>query len=157
VARLLLDAGADPVGRSGGQRGRGGWTPLRCAVAGATNPQVVALLLERGAEPDDHDLYLAGTAEMALAAPISQDDAEGARLLLEAGADPNHYADDDGAPASALYEAVRSGCSAELVELLLVHGALLDAGASTADVTLDPDDSTPPSPEVAALLRAVMG
>jgi ankyrin repeat protein len=144
VARLLLDAGADPVGRSGGQRGRGGWTPLRCAVAGATNPQVVALLLERGAEPDDHDLYLAGfggddhqslrmmlshvpdlagTAEMALAAPISQDDAEGARLLLEAGADPNHYADDDGAPASALYEAVRSGCSAELVELLLVHGA----------------------------------
>ncbi len=144
VARLLLDAGADPVGRSGGQRGRGGWTPLRCAVAGATNPPVVALLLELGAEPDDHDLYLAGfggddhqslrmmlshvpdlagTAEMALAAPISQDDTQGVRLLLEAGADPNHYADDGGAPASALYEAVRSGCSAELVELLLVHGA----------------------------------
>ncbi|HMD26375.1 MAG TPA: ankyrin repeat domain-containing protein, partial [Streptosporangiaceae bacterium] len=40
VARLLLDAGADPVGRSGGQRGRDGWTPLRCAVAGATNPRV---------------------------------------------------------------------------------------------------------------------
>lgn len=152
VARLLLDAGADPVGRSGGQRGRGGWTPLRCAVAGATNPPVVALLLERGAEPDDHDLYLAGfggddhqslrmmlshvpdlagTAEMALAAPISQDDAEGVRLLLEAGADPNHYADDEGAPASALCEAVRSGCSAELVELLLIHGA--DPGRPGAD------------------------
>ncbi|MGH3228120.1 MAG: ankyrin repeat domain-containing protein, partial [Streptosporangiaceae bacterium] len=29
VARLLLDAGADPVGRSGGRRGRAGWTPLR--------------------------------------------------------------------------------------------------------------------------------
>ena len=135
VARLLLDAGADPVGPAGGQGGRGGWTPLRCAVAGAANPPIVALLLERGAVPDDHDLYLAGfggddhqslrmmlahagdvagIAEMALAAPLSQNDAEGVRLLLEAGADPRRYADDDGAPASAAYEAVRSGCSAEL-------------------------------------------
>src|SRR5580692_2742566 len=144
VARLLLDAGADPVGRSGGQRGRGGWTPLRCAVAGATNPPVVALLLERGAVPDDHDLYLAGfggdeheslrlmlghaadvaqLAEMALAAPISQNDIEGVRLLLDAGADPRRYADDDGAPASAAYEAVQAGCSAELLDLLIAHGA----------------------------------
>ena len=144
VARLLLDAGADPVGRAGGQRGRGGWTPLRCAVAGATNPPIVGLLLERGAVPDDHDLYLAGfggddheslrlmlghatdvagMAEMALAAPISLNDTEGVRLLLEAGADPRRYADDDGAPASAAWEAVQSGCSAELLDLLLSHGA----------------------------------
>src|SRR5271170_87701 len=47
VARIILDAGADPNGRSGGPRG--GWTPLRCAVAGSANPPVVALLLERGA------------------------------------------------------------------------------------------------------------
>ena len=33
--------------------------------------------------------------------------------------------------------------------------ALLDAGAYTADVTLSPDAQKPPSPEVAALLRAV--
>jgi ankyrin repeat protein len=144
VARLLLDAGADPTGRAPGRPGRGGWTPLRCAVAGATNPPIVALLLERGAVPDDHDLYLAGfggddhkslrlmlahatdvagMAEMALAAPISQDDTEGVRLLLEAGADPRRYVDDDGRPASAAYEAVQSGCSAELLELLLAHGA----------------------------------
>ncbi len=150
VARLLLDAGADPVGPAGGQRGRGGWTPLRCAVAGATNPPIVALLLERGAVPDDHDLYLAGfggdghqslrmmlehtgdvagIAEMALAAPLSQNDAEGVRLLLEAGADPRRYADDDGAPASAAYEAVQSGCSAELLDLLLAHGAEPDRPA----------------------------
>jgi ankyrin repeat protein len=145
VARLLLDAGADPTGRAPGRPGRsGGWTPLRCAVAGAANPPVVALLLERGAVPDDHDLYLAGfggddheslrlmlahatdvaeMAKMALAAPVSQDDTEGVRLLLEAGADPRRYADDDGGPASAAYEAVRSGCSAGLLELLLAHGA----------------------------------
>jgi ankyrin repeat protein len=140
VARLLLDAGADPVG----QAGRGGWTPLRCAVAGAANPPIVALLLERGATPDDHDLYLAGfggddhqslrmmldragdvagITQQALAAPISQNDTEGVRLLLEAGADPRRYADDDGAPASAAYEAVKAGGSAELLELLLSHGA----------------------------------
>jgi ankyrin repeat protein len=63
---------------------------------------------------------------MALAAPISQNDTEGVRLLLEAGADPRRYADDDGAPASAAYEAVRSGCSAELLDLLLAHGAKPD-------------------------------
>ena len=33
--------------------------------------------------------------------------------------------------------------------------ALLDAGASTAGITLSSDDPKPPSPEVAALLRAV--
>jgi ankyrin repeat protein len=145
VARLLLDAGADPTSRAPGRPRRGsGWTPLRCAVAGAANPSIVALLLECGAVPDDHDLYLAGfggddheslrlllrhagdvaaVAGMALSAPVSLDDAEGVRLLLEAGADPRRYANDDAEPASAAYEAVRSGCSAELLDLLLAHGA----------------------------------
>jgi ankyrin repeat protein len=144
VARMLLDAGADPNGRTGGQGGHGGWTPLRCAVAGQPNPLITRLLLERGAVPGDHDLYLAAfgadgheclrlllghaghvaeNAEMALAAPISTNDAEGVRLLLEAGADPNRYADDADSPAPAVYAAVRAGCSAELAGLLLAHGA----------------------------------
>ena len=145
VTRLLLDAGADPAGHAPGRPGHGaGWIPLRCAVAGAANPPVVALLLERGAVPEDQDLYLAGfggddheslrlllgattdvagVAEQALAAPLSLNDIEGVRLLLDAGADPRRYRNDDGEPAAAAYEAVRSGCSAELLELLLSHGA----------------------------------
>jgi ankyrin repeat protein len=145
VARMLLDAGADPTARQ-----RDGWTPLRCAVAGAANPALVALLLDRGAVHDDHDLYLAcfggddheslrllldrapNVAETtALAAPISTDDIEGVRLLLAAGADPNRplpadlyggeYADDALWPA--VHAAVRFGCSTQLVQLLLDHGA----------------------------------
>ena len=57
---MLLDAGADPTGRTGEA---GGWTSLRCAVAGAANPLITRLLLERGAVPGDHDLYLAGFAD----------------------------------------------------------------------------------------------
>ena len=148
VARMLLYAGADPNGSTGGQGGHGGWTPLRCAVAGAANPPITRLLLERGAVPGDDDLYLAGFGEdnheclrlllhhaadvaqiarMALAAPISTNYTEGVRLLLEAGADPNRYADDADPPSPAVYAAVRSGCSAELTGLLLAHGADPDA------------------------------
>ena len=151
VARILLDAGADPNGSTGGPGGHGGWTPLRCAVAGAANPPITRLLLERRAVPGDDDLYLAGFGEdnheclrlllhhaadvaqiarMALAAPISTNDTEGVRLLLEAGADPNRYADDADSPAPAVYAAVRSGCSAELTGLLLAHGADPDAPGS---------------------------
>ncbi len=151
VARLLLAAGADPSARTGGPAGQnGGWSPLRCAVAGAANPAITRLLLEHSVTPDDHDLYLACFGDddheslrlllghapnvdqtTALAAPISTRDTEGVRLLLQAGADPNRLlpADLQGErhvgdqPWPAVYAAVRSGCPAELVELLLDHGA----------------------------------
>ena len=186
VARMLLDAGADPNGRTGGQGGHGGWTPLRCAVADAANPLITRLLLECGAVPGDHDLYLAGfgddnheclrlllgqatnvaqIAQMALAAPISTNDTEGARLLLEAGADPNRYADDAASPSPAVYAAVRSGCEWAAVgsggqpadnphpDWTAAVQALLEAGASAEDIGLSPDDPKPPSPELAELLR----
>ncbi len=142
VARLLLDAGADPAARKGGRPGD--WTPLRCAVAGAANPSIARLLLESGAVPDDHDLYLAGfgddnhellrllldhttdvagTAQRALAAPISTNYLEGVRLLLAAGADPRRYVAGDAPPSPVVYAAVRADCATELVDLLLAHGA----------------------------------
>jgi ankyrin repeat protein len=144
TARLLLDAGADAVSPMG-PRGR---TPLGCATATASgtvgNEAIIALLLERGAVPDDEDLYMAAfshddhrclrrllsdapaaaaVAEKALAAPVSGKDVTGVRLLLEAGADPRRYADDDGQPCSAVYAAVLAGCPAELIALLISHGA----------------------------------
>ena len=60
---------------------------------------------------------------MALAAPISLNDAEGVYLLLEAGADPNRYAYDADPLSPVIYAAIRSGCSAELTGLLLGYGA----------------------------------
>ncbi|HET7013437.1 MAG TPA: ankyrin repeat domain-containing protein [Streptosporangiaceae bacterium] len=143
IAAMLLDAGADPKGPPVGQ-----WTPLRCAVAGACNQAIVRLLLERGAVPADHDLYLAGfagddheclrlllaaagnvgeIAAEALAAPISLDDTEGVRLLLEAGAEPGKFVADSDRIAPVVHEAVRAGCGPALIEQLAVHGADLDA------------------------------
>ncbi|MGZ4433075.1 MAG: ankyrin repeat domain-containing protein [Trebonia sp.] len=146
VARLLLDAGADPAGRTHGPRAD--WTPLRCAVAGAANPDIVRLLLDRGAVPDDHDLYLAcfgdddreslrlllGRAPdvsetTALSAPISTGDTEAVRMLLDAGANPNQPMPADllgtghgtGATWPAAYAAVQFGCDAELLDLLLAR------------------------------------
>jgi ankyrin repeat protein len=148
VARRLLDAGADPIEARHAPSGRSnGWTPLRCAIAAAnsspSNRPIVELLLANGAHPDDHDLYLAGFAHdrhellrlllghapdssqlrQALAAPISSNDTESARLLLDAGADPRRYLDDDGNPVPAIWAAVNAGCGTELIELLLDHGA----------------------------------
>lgn len=144
VARLLLDAGADPAARRGGRRGD--WTPLRCAVAGAANPAIARLLLDHGAVPDDHDLYLACFGDddhqslrllldhapdvaqtTALSAPVNTGDTEAVRLLLRAGASASRLLPGDlfgeAMPAdpsiSPVAAAVRFGCPAELVELLL--------------------------------------
>ena len=158
VAKLLLEAGVDPTATTSGRRAD--WTPLRCVIAsansGPSNRPLAELLLERGAVPNDHDLYLAGfahdrhqllpmliaktpnlaeVAEQALAAPISNDDTESARMLLTAGADPNHYKDDDGQPVPIVWAALEAGCGREFLELLLDHRADPNAAG--------PDERTP--------------
>jgi ankyrin repeat protein len=141
VARMLIDAGADPLQASPR------WTPLGCAIAGTnsgrSNRPVVELLLAHGARPGDEDLYLAGFAHdrrellrllidyirdpaelgHAFAVLIFNDDVGSVRLLLDAGADPRRYRDDDGKPVPAVWAATSRGCSVELVELLLDYGA----------------------------------
>jgi ankyrin repeat protein len=147
VARLLLAAGADPAARPDGE-GRQ-WSPLLCAVAGAPNPAITGLLLEHGARPDDHVLYLAAfetghaclrlllpyapdiAATTALSAPISTGDVAGARLLLDAGADPNHLLDagllgeshEHEPPIPPLSAVVDLESGSEMAGLLLERGA----------------------------------
>lgn len=150
VTELLIEAGADPLAKTGSRRDR--WSPLACAVAsansGPSNQGIVELLLANGATPDDRDLYLAGfapdrhellplllarvpdvseVARMALAAPISGNDVEGVRLLLEAGADPGRFVDDDGKATPIVAAAIRSACGSELIGLLLENGADVNA------------------------------
>jgi ankyrin repeat protein len=156
VAQLLLDAGADPAVTAPplarpDEPGRQ-WSPLLCAVAGAPNPAITRLLLEHGARPDDHVLYLAAfetdheclrlvlpyapdiTATTALSAPISTGDITGARLLLDAGADPNHPLDSallgeshaQSPPVSPLSAAIELEAGLELTGLLLEYGAAPD-------------------------------
>ena len=148
VARRLLDAGADPAARPDG----GQWSPLLCAVAGASNPAITGLLLDRGARPDDHVLYLGAfepdheclrlvlpyapdiAATSALSAPISTGDVAGARLLLEAGADPNHLLDsgllgeshEQEPPVPPLSAVIELEAGPEMAGLLLEYGAAPD-------------------------------
>ena len=196
VAQLLLDAGVDPTATTAGARAN--WTPLRCVIAsansGPSNRPLAELLIAHGVIPDDHDLYLAGfahdchqllqllldhvsnpreTIEQALAAPISNDDAESVRLLLEAGADPNRYKDDDGQRVPIVWAAVRAGCGTALIELLLAHHAepnsagpdshtpyRLAAAAARTDVCDllkrygDDDEASPADVFLSACLRA---
>jgi ankyrin repeat protein len=149
TARLLLEAGADPGARIRPGGLSAGSSPLRCATASASagggNAAIMRLLLEHGAVVGDDDLYLAAfsragdhrclrvlldqapaaapAAQKALAAPISTGDVEGVRLLLEAGADPRRFADDEGQPSAAVCHAVRLDAPAELIALLIDHGA----------------------------------
>lgn len=145
VARLLLDAGADPNATVGGRPGDAGYgAPLYAAAGCADNRAVTAVLLERGARIDPHTVYLAAfhddheclrlllrhgahLDDTALAAPITTGDVEVARLLLDAGADPRRVIPaealgEDHPPETPLYAAVERHCPTELIELLLARG-----------------------------------
>jgi len=155
TARLLLAAGADANARIPESGRSAGSSPLRCAAGSAStgvgHEAIMALLISHGARIEDDDIYLAAfsrdrgclrllldhadvaaTARKALSAPISTRDTDGVRMLLEAGADPRRFASDDGVPLpSVVYAAVEAGCRAELLELLVAHGA--DPGAQGPD------------------------
>jgi Ankyrin repeats (3 copies)/Ankyrin repeat len=136
VVRLILDAGADTDGPSGGRRC---WRPLECAVTSANssrnNEPIIRLLLDRGAQVRSETLLAslyaaggtwclelltnvaAGGPELfteALAEAVGMADPDAVAILLAAGADPDASGPDS---RSARRRALTAGV-AETVELL---------------------------------------
>jgi ankyrin repeat protein len=136
LARELIARGANPNASATTESGR---TTALYGAAGVTlDPELTKILLEVGAETDDGEslyhsvesedpsclrLLLEAGAETrdtnALAHALDYDRIEPVRLLLEAGADPNEGA--------LLAHAVRRGRGPEFLQLLVDHGAELDA------------------------------
>ncbi len=166
----LLAAGADPNAAS---RGRvrlatqtsplfptEGVTPFLLAAVAADVP-LMRLLLAHGADTSVTTasgstalMAAAGAATYAGQGAGSEADAfEAVTLLLDAGADV-HAADEAG--NTALHGAANRGANS-VVELLLAHGARLDAanGRGWLPVTIaqGPIDTIEPFPETYALLR----
>jgi ankyrin repeat protein len=134
-ARELLDRGADPNAFFTNEYGR--MSALYGAAGRVHDPELTRLLLERGANPDDGEsLYHATEAESpdcvrvllehgasvegtnALAHALDEDRVEHVRLLLEAGADL--------AGGAYVAHAVRRGRGADVLRLLVEHGADVD-------------------------------
>ncbi|XP_044147494.1 ankyrin repeat domain-containing protein 50-like [Bufo gargarizans] len=117
VAELLLESGAnvnacDLEGRSALA------VACLCIPTGQRHPQLVSVLLERGADPQLEDKE--GLTPLLVAAYEGQD--EVAELLLEAGADPDRPGKDQMTPLLA----AASGGHAETVRVLLLWGASTD-------------------------------
>jgi Ankyrin repeats (3 copies) len=149
-AELLLDSGADPDG----SRRHPKWGDLSAlygAAGVAHEPRMTALLLERGASPDDDEslyhscetrdhscllLLLEAGARVdgtnSIRHMLDYDDLEGLRLLLERGvAQEGHgWPELDGTIEWAL---IRDRSRAH-VELLLEHGAPVRPGEATLAV-----------------------
>lgn len=144
IARLLLDAGADPnvywLDRDEGPDSRE--TPLYGAAGIANDVELARLLIERGADPNDgetayHMVEHAGVpcAEVvfprleprwrgcALGHQLDYDDLPGLRELLRLGADPNGPTP---FPLWPIHQAVFRSRRREFFELLLAHGADVD-------------------------------
>jgi uncharacterized protein len=110
--RELLDADPDAIR----ERTPEGFTTLGLA-AFLGGPDVVRLLLERGADPDDDADNPFGVRPVHAA--VAAHDHATMRLLLDAGADPNHRQQGGFVP---LHEAAHSD-DVEMARLLLDHGA----------------------------------
>ena len=159
LARDLLARGADPNATFTNEYGE--MTAIYGAAGVVHDPQMTALLLEHGADPNDgeslyhcteapdsaclrllleHGARPDGTA--ALAHAIDYDRVEHVTLLLEAGADPNeeHWA--------LLVHAVRRECGPAMLRLLAEHGAELDRRGG--------EWSTPPEQYRTAYQNAVL-
>ncbi|HEX4966086.1 MAG TPA: ankyrin repeat domain-containing protein [Thermoanaerobaculia bacterium] len=140
IARLLLDAGADPDASFVNDHH---WQSPLGALLGACGvanfPAMAELLLDRGITIDDNEslyhstehadtrcleLLLARGANPlrtnALNHATDQRGLERVRMLLEHGADPNEVMGHNGTP---LHVAIEKGCERAVLELMVAHGA----------------------------------
>jgi ankyrin repeat protein len=124
LVELLLGAGLDPMVMNASNA-----SPLIAAATGTGSPEVAALLIERGADPDSAWAGQNDFPALHFASYNGHD--ELAALLIERGADVNHTA---GSETTSLHGAARSG-QVEIVALLLDAGAAIDA--------VDADGKTP--------------
>jgi ankyrin repeat protein len=144
IARRLLALGADPDARATRDSDFGPFSASALYGTIARNqPGLTELLLQAGADPNDgeslyhatehrdgrclrallaHAPRIAGTH--ALAHALDYPDPEPVRWLLEAGADPGETGPRG---ENALQHAARRGRGAVAIDLLLRHGAALDA------------------------------
>ncbi len=140
AATALLDAGANP---NGGFWNKGEFeTALYGAAGVAHHPALTQLLLDRGADPNDEEVayhspetddnavierlvqtgkITADNLALMLVRKHDWHDGDGAKYLLEHGADPNRRA--GGRFPSAIQQAIRRDNDLEIVDLLLDHGA----------------------------------
>lgn len=142
TARMLLDAGADPNGgftTTGPRPERE--TALYGAAGVAHHPGLTALLLERGADPNDEEVVYhspegddsramqlvvetgkvtAPNLALMLVRKADWHDPDGVRYLLEKGADPNLRWHDRGLPP--LHHAVQRDNIADTIALMLDYG-----------------------------------
>lgn len=161
LARELLDSGADPNAYFANEHG-----PMSTLFGAAWvrhDPQLTALLLEYGADPNSEPqfgdaLYHSVEAEdtaclrvllehgadprgsAALSHALDYERPEHVRRLLEAGADANE--------AALLVHAVRRGRSIDYIRLLLDHGADVEARGG--------EWSTPPEQNRTAYQNAIV-
>jgi ankyrin repeat protein len=97
--------------------------PLRNA-AGAGHLEVVKLLLERGADPNQPEPGIA-TRGGVLHSAIGGKHFEIVKLLLANGADPNAEVESSG---NCLFMAKHVGASKQMIDLLVSYGAVMGAG-----------------------------
>lgn len=127
LTKLLLETGADI-----NQKSLNGMQAIY--FASYRQPEIMRLLLEKGAQPDNTNAYYPPPLQMAVHNPQLKT----MKLLLEAGADPNAYSRHGW---TALHVAAMRVGDTQALELLLQHGARTDLtnrqGKTALDVALE--------------------